>query len=289
MDNYKLNIEKPDPSKIYESQINDLKNRVRSTAKINLSESDKLGLEKAARGFEAIFMNMMFKEIRNAQLDDESDEGFGSDILMDYSYLMLTDKISSTGKGIGIAEQVYKFFTNEEIPTKNIIEKTIPTEPLQIITTNSSKPINSKVVETNNEIGGTFFDRVKQRLNQFDDIISQASDKYNLDKTLIKSVITAESAGQVNAKSIAGAKGLMQLMDGTARDLGVTNSFDPEENIMGGARYLRQMLDKFNNDTNLALAAYNAGPGNVEKYNGIPPFKETENYVRKVNKYLNQF
>ncbi|MBE2187952.1 MAG: lytic transglycosylase domain-containing protein [Candidatus Kapabacteria bacterium] len=202
---------------------------------------------------------------------------------------MLTDKISSTGKGIGIAEQVYKFFTNEEIPTKNIIEKTIPTEPLQIITTNSSKPINSKVVETNNEIGGTFFDRVKQRLNQFDDIISQASDKYNLDKTLIKSVITAESAGQVNAKSIAGAKGLMQLMDGTARDLGVTNSFDPEENIMGGARYLRQMLDKFNNDTNLALAAYNAGPGNVEKYNGIPPFKETENYVRKVNKYLNQF
>jgi Rod binding domain-containing protein len=93
MDNYKLNIEKPDPSKIYESQINDLKNRVRSSAKINLTESDKLGLEKAARGFEAIFMNMMFKEIRNAQLDDESDEGFGSDILMDYSYLMLTDNV----------------------------------------------------------------------------------------------------------------------------------------------------------------------------------------------------
>ncbi len=289
MEDFKLNIDKVDPSKIYESQINDLKNRVSSSAKINLTESDKIGLEKAARGFEAIFMNMMFKEIRNAQLDDESDEGFGSDILMDYSYLMLTDKVSSTGKGIGIAEQVYKFFTNEEIPTKNIIEKSIPAEPKQINSGIVTKPISSIAVETTNEIGGSFLNRVKQRLNQFDEIINNASDKFNLDKSLIKSVITAESAGQVNAKSHVGAKGLMQLMDGTARDLGVSNSYDPEENIMGGARYLRQMLDKFNNDTNLALAAYNAGPGNVEKYNGIPPFKETENYIRKVNKYLKQF
>ncbi len=119
--------------------------------------------------------------------------------------------------------------------------------------------------------------------SNFEAIIKQAAVTYELPEKLINSIIKHESNFKSNALSKAGASGLMQLMPATARGLGVTSIFDPEQNIMGGSKYLRNMLDKYKGNLDLALAAYNAGPGNVDKYGGIPPFKETQAYVKKVS------
>ncbi|MEK5230859.1 lytic transglycosylase domain-containing protein [Lysinibacillus sp. FSL K6-0232] len=135
-------------------------------------------------------------------------------------------------------------------------------------------------------IGSTAYANALAGANQYAAIIEKAAATYNVPAKLIAAVIKQESNFNPTVVSRAGAQGLMQLMPKTAQYLGVTNTFDPEQNIMAGANYLRQMLDKFNNDPTLALAAYNAGASRVTKYGGIPPFKETQNYVKKVMNYF---
>ena len=124
----------------------------------------------------------------------------------------------------------------------------------------------------------------------FDHIIKQASSTHGVSEGLIKAVMHTESGFNVNARSPVGAQGLMQLMPATARRFNVSNAYDPQQNIMAGAKYLAWLLKRFNGDQSLAIAGYNAGEGNVSKYGGIPPFRETQDYVRRVNsRYQNLY
>lgn len=124
---------------------------------------------------------------------------------------------------------------------------------------------------------------------EYEQIISTCATKYGVNPCLIKAVIHAESGYNPNAVSSKGASGLMQLMPATARSLKVSNSFDPKDNVEGGVKYLRFLLDTFRGDVPLAVAAYNAGLNKVAKYGGIPPYNETRTYVKRVLSYMQSY
>ena len=120
----------------------------------------------------------------------------------------------------------------------------------------------------------------------YDNLIHQAAAHHDVDPSLVRAVIRAESGFDAQAVSTAGAQGLMQLMPALSAELGVTDPFDPRQNIFAGVRYLRWLLDRHGGNESLALASYNAGPGAVAEYGGVPPFRETQHYVRTISRWL---
>jgi hypothetical protein len=163
-----------------------------------------------------------------------------------------------------------------DIPTAEIDHfEAVPDEPITLLNTQpSQKPVQRA--------------QPVQRPIDLNEVIRTASGTYRLDPDLVNSVIRAESGFNVRAVSPKGAQGLMQLMPGTASQLGVRNTFDPQANVEGGTRYLRELLERYNFDLIKALAAYNAGPRRVEQYGGVPPYYETKAYVARIVRDFNK-
>ena len=223
-------------------------------------------LKNACKQFEALFVAQMLKVMREsgAEITGEQSMGMGGPFqgMFDWE---LAQKLSRQSP-LGISKNLLQKYGIDEAEIKEL-NKSIDLENIKM-----------------RRIGGS-----QKTADDIDGLIARAAGEYRLDPKLIHAVITCESSFDPNTVSNKGAKGLMQLMDETAGELGVDDPFDPEQNIFGGAAYLRQMLDRYNGDAELALAAYNAGPSAVDKHNGIPPYKETENYVQRVlTNYKNQ-
>ncbi len=213
-------------------------------------------------------------------------DNFGSDVLDGIFFLELSKHLAKNGK-FGIAEMIYKEIEAKDLKVEdaNKLNKKAARnfEPLQRDEKSARKENIKKFIIQ--RYGESLIDRIKK----FDEVIKKASSEFNVPEELIKAVIAVESSGNVFALSPKGAKGLMQLVDSTAEFVGVKNVWHPAENIYGGVKYLRYLLDRFNGDVRLALAGYNAGPENVEKFGGIPPFPETIEYIGKVMHYLKLF
>ncbi|HFE65147.1 MAG TPA: hypothetical protein ENK14_12155 [Caldithrix sp.] len=233
-------------------------------------------LKKAANDFEAIFVNYMLQNMRKTVMKSGLlDSGLGGEIMLSLFDEKLSENIAQNSN-LGIAELLMQQLSEqngaEASPALSL--RGLPLRRESLFPKLLQKYLELPPIE---------------RLKPFGKHIEQAARKNGVDRDLIRAVIMAESGGNPRAVSGKKARGLMQLIDSTATQMGVRNVFDPEENIHGGVKYLAQLLKRFKGNTEQALAAYNAGPSAVAKHGGIPPYKETRRYVEKVMSYYRQF
>jgi soluble lytic murein transglycosylase-like protein len=238
-------------------------------------------IRKTAEDFGSLFVSMMIKEMRGGTFEsDLIPKSFGQKLyteMLDEKYAQMISEVSLPSLNNQIVKQLEALENSSDISSLSDIKNQYLSQRFADFRTNNNQQTDISI--------NTLKDKVQQWLP----LIEKFSNSFNIDKNLVKAVIAKESAGNQYAVSPAGAKGLMQLMDSTASDLGVTNSFLPEQNIAGGVKYLSQMLSRFKGNEHLALASYNAGPSAVEKYKGVPPYRETQDYVRDVLTYKQMF
>lgn len=184
---------------------------------------------------------------------------------------------------VNTIESDFKKILDKKLEETDTIEKTATQEEKTNVSAEikledeiKTKPEIKEAIELKSKID------LKAQSANIDELIETFSEKYNIDSDFIKAIIKQESGFNAKATSKKGAMGLMQLMPKTAESLGVVDAYNPSQNIEGGVKYLKGLLEKFDNNQELALAAYNAGPNAVKKYGGIPPYKETQNYVKAI-------
>jgi Rod binding domain-containing protein len=236
--------------------------------------------KKAAQEFESIFTTMMLKSMRSATISQEDENQFLPTSLGEKIYTEMLDeeygKMASKQGTLGLAQLILKQIEKNGGASMQSLQmlKGLKNQPWML--DKQFIPSSGQTVSNNAAA------QALGKVSQWASYITAAGKKYNVDPGLISAVIAQESGGDPNAVSSKGAKGLMQLMDSTASEMGVTRPFQPQSNIMGGTKYLKQLLDKFSGNEPLALASYNAGPAAVEQYKGVPPFDETVRYVTGV-------
>lgn len=274
------------------------------TGKISGEESlevKKQKLRKVTKEFESYFLLYMLKAMRKTIPESGMLKGGpGKDIYTDMMDEEMARKMSGTSNG-SLADKLYRSMEPQLEATYAAENQRPGDADITTDITEARRPVAAgryyRSPETE-EAGTPSVIRSQKPtlpdspirpsvssdpiIKKYGAIINGAAKKYDVNPQLIYSVILAESGGDPRAVSSKGAKGLMQLMDTTASEMGVRDSLDVNENIMGGTKYLRKMLDTFDGDIKKALAAYNAGPGNVSKYNGVPPYPETRQYVDRV-------
>lgn len=272
-------------------------------------EAEKARLRKATKEFESFFIYQMLKTMRgtipdNALAKDAPlADGLGKDAFTEIFDMEIARKTSFGGHN-SIAELLYKSMEKlidaqsaPGITDVRIKPLRAPEPQPQKLEKREMKPLpdnTPKAHELKRQAHNLPLSSRRPKVTSHDPIVAkfgriidQAAQETGLDSALIRSVIQTESNGDPKAVSPSGAKGLMQLVDSTAQELCVRDPFDPDENIRAGSRYLKRMLDRFG-DLKLALAAYNAGPGNVEKHGGMPPFEETRHYVERVTSRMGE-
>jgi Rod binding domain-containing protein len=243
-------------------------------------------IKKVAKEFESIFTSIMLRSMRKTVGENPlMPSSFGEEVytdMLDSEY----SKMIANHASLGLSDLIVRELERQE-------NRDNPLKALQNLKDNSSPwatdpRFQAQLLTHPSTVKKNPVD-LAERIDKWQEFIGRASEIHSVDKNLIAAVITQESGGNPRAVSAKGAKGLMQLMDTTAADMGVAAPFSPWANITGGTKYLRLLLDKFNGNERLALASYNAGPAAVERYGTIPPYRETQDYVASVLDLRRQF
>lgn len=225
-------------------------------------------LKQACRQFEALFISQLLNEMEKTVPKDPIIKNNAENSIYKFFYINALSQKIAEDSPFSIATTLFNSL-RKFLSYKSKLPKKLNNHPIKLSVEKKFKPIPFK----------------NAKLKIIEKAIDDASKRFHVPKKLLYGIIEAESSFNPNAISKAGAIGIMQLMPQTALELGIKNIFDIRQNIMGGAKYISKLLKEFK-DYKKALAAYNAGPGNVERYNGVPPFKETQNYVKKVLAYI---